>query len=196
MYQLGNRARWGVGILGSALLALAAVWLGYRSSESLIARDYEECTELAQADSSSAVQSSQSISHCGERFAGRRKAGGGYAYFDFMQNRTFDIAGPNPNEEERKKIDRSYVKFLAAQGREIFLSDLAKAQANQEQAAFERGRQDVGPPLALTPKVPLPVRRPALEHVRSCEGGSLSCSWAKLSAAVKNAFASSVNTNR
>jgi hypothetical protein len=139
---------------------------------------------------------SQLITHCGERFAGRRKAGGGYAYFDFMQNRTFDIAGPNPNEAERKQIDRSYVKFLAAQGREIFLSDLAKAQANQKQAALERGRQDVGPPLALMPKIPLPAKRPAPEHIRSCEDGSLSCSWAKLSAAVKNAFASSIAANR
>jgi hypothetical protein len=65
--------------------------------------------------------------------------------------------------------------------------DLAKAQANQEQATLNRVR----PPLILTPKIPLPIKRPAIERSRSCEDGSLSCSWAKLSAAVRNAFASS-----
>ena len=41
-----------------------------------------------------------------------------------------------------------------------------------------------------TPKIPLPVKRPAIERAAACEDGSLSCSWAKLTAAVKNAFAS------
>jgi hypothetical protein len=130
------------------------------------------------------------ITLCSERFAGRRKAGGGYRYFDFMQNRSFDIAGPNPTEGERKHIDRTYMNFLGAQRREMLLSELAKAQANEEQAAFGRSRQDTETPLALAPKIPLPVKRPLVEHSKPCEAGSLSCSWARLSAAVKNAFAS------
>ena len=155
-----------------------------------VAKDYEDCAAEAQANSSSNIEYSRSITLCSERFAGRRKAGGGYRYFDFMQNRSFDIAGPNPTEGERKQIDRSYMNFLGAQRREMLLSDLAKAQANEEQAAFGRGRQDAEAPLALTPKIPLPVKRPVVERSKSCEDGSLTCSWAKLSAAVKNAFAS------
>jgi hypothetical protein len=113
-----------------------------------------------------------------------------------MQNRSFDIAGPNPTEDERKQIDRSYMEFLGLQRREILSSDLAKAQADQEQATLERGRQDAGAPLVLMPKIPLPVKRPPIERSKACEDGSLSCSWEKLSTAIRNAFASSAGTSR
>jgi hypothetical protein len=82
------------------------------------------------------------------------------------------------------------MEFLGAQRREILLSDLVKAQANLEQAGLDRAQQGVGQPLALTPKIPLPVKRPPLERTKVCEDGSLSCSWAKLSAAMRSAFAS------
>jgi len=72
----------------------------------------------------------------------------------------------------------------------MFLSDLAKAQANQEEAGLNRVHGGAGPPLALTPKIPLPVKRPPIERAKACEDGSLSCSWAKLSVAVRSAFAS------
>ncbi len=195
MHKPGKGAGWGLAI--AAVLALLAVaTLGYRSSEPLAAKDYEECAEVAQANTSSNIEYSKLITHCGERFAGRRKAGGGYSYFDFMQNRTFDIAGPNPTEGERKRIDRSYMEFLGAQRREMLLSDLAKAQANEEQAALDGARQNAGAPLSLTPKIPLPAKRPIVERSKTCEDESLSCSWAKLSAAVRNAFASSAGTSR
>ena len=58
------------------------------------------------------------MTSCNARFAGRRKEGGGYTYYDFMQNRHFDILGPNPTAEERKQIDRQYIGFLDAQRRE------------------------------------------------------------------------------
>jgi hypothetical protein len=113
-----------------------------------------------------------------------------------MQNKTFDIAGPNPTESERKQIDHSYIEFLAKTRRETILSELMKAQADLEEAGIDRSRQNVGPPLALTPKIPLPAKRPVVEHSKTCEDGSLSCGWAKLSAAVRNAFASSNEASR
>lgn len=189
MYRLGKNARWAAFAMAClALLAGASAWIG--SSAPHAARDYEDCTEEAQANAASSAEYSRLIIHCGERFAGRRKPGGGYAYFDFMQNRSFDIAGPNPTEDERKKIDRSYMEFLGTQRREMLLSDLAKAQANLEQADSDRVEEGVGPPLALTPKIPLPQKRPPIVRAKVCEDGSLSCSWAKLSAAVRGAFAS------
>ena len=151
---------------------------------------------MAKTNASSNTEYSELITHCGERFAGRRKAGGGYAYFDFMQNKTFDIAGPNPTESERKQIDHHYMEFLAATRREMILSELVKAQANQEQAGIDSAPQNVGAPLVLTPKIPLPVKRPVVEQSKPCEDGSLSCGWAKLSAAVRNAFASSNGTGQ
>ena len=190
MYRLGSSVGWGLAIASLALLAGAGAWVIYDNSGPPIARDYEDCAEAAQANAASPTEYAKLIIHCGERFAGRRKAGGGYTYFDFMQNRSFDIAGPNLTEDERKRIDRSYIKFLGAQRREMLLSDLAKAQANQEQADLNRVHQEAGAPLVLTPKIPLPVKRPPIERARTCEDGSLSCSWAKLSSAVRSAFAS------
>ena len=51
------------------------------------------------------------LGECSAKFAGRRKPGGGYTYFDFMQNRHFDIAGPNPTPEEQKQIDEQYIVY-------------------------------------------------------------------------------------
>ncbi len=183
--------------VGSALAVVAVLagtfyWIGFPSSHT-VPRDYEECANEAKANISTAEYSRQ-IEDCSARFAGRRKLGGGYTYFDFMQNRSFDIAGPNPTADERKQIDLSYMEFLRAQRQEILSSDFAKAKADREQAALE-AEKNIGPPLALTPKVPLPVRRPAVERSKICDDGSLSCGWAKLSAAVRSAFASS-NTTR
>ena len=188
MYRLGKSARWvTLAVACLLLLAGASVWIG--SSAPHVAKDYEDCAQEAQANATSSAAYSQLITHCGERFAGRRKAGGGYAYFDFMQNRTFDIAGPNPTADERRQIDHSYIEFLGVQRREMLLSDLAKAQANHEQAGLDRVQKEEGQPLALTPKIPLPLKRPPV-RAKVCEDGSLSCSWAKLSAAVRSAFAS------
>jgi hypothetical protein len=189
MYRLGKSARWAtLGMACLALLAGAFAWIG--GSASHVAADYEDCMEEAQAKATSSAEYSTLIAHCSERFAGRRKRGGGYAYFDFMQNRSFDLAGPNPTEDERKRIDRSYMEFLGAQRREMLLSELAKAQANLGQAGLDRAQQSAGQPLALTPKIPLPLKRPPLERTKVCDDGSLSCSWAKVSAAVRSAFAS------
>jgi hypothetical protein len=187
--------RWGMPRRGIAvavlvLLAVAALW---RSWQPHHIEDYEDCAQEAQSKAPSSAEYSKLISRCAERFAGRRKAGGGYTYFDFMQNRSFDIAGPNPTEDERKQIDRVYMQFLGSRRMEMLSSVLAKALADQEQASL--GHQ-AGPPLVLTPKIPLPSKRPAVEQSKSCQYGSLSCSWAKLSAVVRNAFASSAGTNQ
>jgi hypothetical protein len=196
MYRLGKSAGWAFAIASLALLAGVSAWIAYGSSGPRVTQDYEECADEAKINASSGPEYSKLIIHCGERFAGRRKAGGGYAYFDFMQNKTFDIAGPNPTESEREQIDRSYMEFLATTRRETILSELMKAQADLEEAGIDRSRQNVGAPLALTPKIPLPAKRPVVEHSKTCEDGSLSCGWAKLSTAVRNAFASSNEASR
>ena len=196
MYRLGKSAGWAFAIASLALLAGVSAWIAYGSSGPRVTQDYEECADEAKINASSGPEYSKLIIHCGERFAGRRKAGGGYAYFDFMQNKTFDIAGPNPTESEREQIDRSYMEFLATTRRETILSELMKAQAELEEAGIDRSRQNAGAPLALTPKIPLPAKRPVVERSRTCEDGSLSCGWAKLSTAVRNAFASSNEASR
>ena len=170
-----------------ALLALPVGWLAFHESQPQLARDFEECVEQVEARSPDNDERRALTTACNARFAGRRKAGGGYTYYDFMQNRNFDIAGPNPTAEERKQIDREYMGFLDTQRREAISAELAKKQNEQLQADLESAHQPVGPPMMLLPrKRPVDRSKPA-----RCEEASLSCSWAKFSAAVKNAFASS-----
>jgi hypothetical protein len=183
-----------VGAVALALFAVAAWWLDVRTPPPQSARDFEECAEQVQSKSLSGDQSAASMTDCNVRFAARRKTGGGYVYYDFMQDRSFNIAGPNPTAEERREIDLAYMAFLDFQGREAISAELARGQHEQLRADLENARQPAGPPLVLTPRnsVPIPVKRPS-DRSRSthCEDSSLTCSWAKLSAVVKNAFASS-----
>lgn len=180
-----------------ALLALIVLWPGFRGSPPQLARDFEECVEQVQAKSPSNDERRALMTDCYARFAGQRKAGGGYTYYDFMQDRKFDIAGPNPTAEERKQIDREYMAFLDAQRREGISAELARKQNEQLRADLESARQPVRPPIVLMPTNPpsLAAKRPVdRSKPARCEDGSLSCSWAKFSAAVKNAFASSSRT--
>jgi hypothetical protein len=192
MYVLpnGTAKKCFVAAAALALLAFFAWWLGMREVAPQFAQDFEECAEQVDA----ATVRAASVADCDARFAGRRKAGGGYTYYDFMQNRHFDIMGANPTPEERKQIDYAYMGFLAAQRREAVSAELAERQNNQLRADLERARQPVGPPMVLTPAnlASTSARRPVDRSTsKPCQDGSLSCSWAKFSAVVKNAFASS-----
>lgn len=203
MYRLPNRGveKHLVTSIALALLALAALWLALRASSPQLARDFEECAEQVQeqvqAKAPSNDERAASMIDCNARFAGRRKAGGGYSYYDFMQERNFDIAGPNPTAEERTRIDVEYMRFLDAQRREAASAELATRQNELLRGDLESAQQAVGPPMVLTPtnSPPTPVKRP-VDRSKSarCEEGSLFCNWARFSAAVKNAFASSSKT--
>jgi hypothetical protein len=200
MYRLpsGGAKKYLVTAVALVLLALVVLWLGYRGSPPQAARDFEECAEQLQAKSPSNDERGASMTDCNARFAGRRKAGGGYTYFDFMQNRNFDIVSPNPTPEESKQIDREYMVFLDAQRREAISAELAKRQNEQLRADLERARQPAGPPMILTPRnQSSSAARGPLDRAKStrCEDGSLSCSWTKFSAVVKNAFVSSSKTS-
>jgi hypothetical protein len=80
--------------------------------------DYEECFGAAEKTAASKEARRSLISQCEVKFFGRRKIGGGYTYFDFMQNRSFDIAGPNPTPGELKWMDEQYIVYLEGLRRE------------------------------------------------------------------------------
>jgi hypothetical protein len=194
---IGGAKYYLVMLMAVALIAIVAVWLGFRGSPPSVARDFEECLEKVEATAPSNDEPGAPMTACGARFAGRRKPGGGYSYYDFMQDRSFDIAGSNPTADERKRIDREYMVFLDAQRREAISAELAKRRNEQLQADMESARQPVGPPIVLTPSIPIPVpaKRPIdRSKYPRCEDGSLSCGWANFSAALRNAFASSSKT--
>jgi hypothetical protein len=201
MLHFGNGVpAWALAVGTAAVIALAIVWLesgGSRSTDQ--ASDYEDCVERLQARGLPAGELEGMLTGCGARFAARRKDGGGYVYYDFMQDKKFDIAGPNPTAEERKAIDGEYIAYLDGQRREAMSAALARRQNEQLRADIETARQPAGPPLALAPvNVPLPVPRRVAEQrerARQCTEDPLRCTLSKLSNAVKDAFASSKTKN-
>src|SRR5216684_5849517 len=94
--------------------------------------DFEECADKAEKAATREEKASQLV-ECNAKFAGRRKPGGGYTYFDFMQNRSFDIVGPNPTPEEQKYIDQQYTVFLDKQRRSFIAAALTAKQEQQDQ---------------------------------------------------------------
>jgi hypothetical protein len=201
---IGNPKTTLVVLTVAGLMALGAagllLWLPVRPTVAM-ARDYEECVDAIAAGASTQDKRPiagdaprDSMMECGARFAGRRKPGGGYTYFDFMQDRNFDIAGPNPTAEERGLIDREYVSFLDMQRRERISAELAKKEDEELRVDLERAHQSVGRPLILTPKNPSAQalkRSPDRTKSPRCEDNSLGCGWSRLFAAVKDTFASS-----
>ena len=146
--------------------------------------DFEECADKAEKAATKEQKTSQ-LAECNAKFAGRRKAGGGYTYYDFMQNRSFDIAGPNPTPEEQKKIDEQYTRFLD-QERQSRIAAESRAKQELPQQASLRNE-----------KVPLPVeapnrQSPAANDIRprpkitGCARHSFSCDWPRLSEGFKD----------
>ncbi len=146
--------------------------------------DFEECADKAEQSATRETRSA-ALSQCNAKFAGRRKPGGGYAYFDFMQNRSFDIAGPNPTPEEQKQIDEQYTAFLDRERQSRIVAAFTAKQQLLQQASFRNE------------KVPLPVVAPnkqpgAASDLRSrtrnanCARSSFSCDWPRLSEGLKD----------
>jgi hypothetical protein len=149
--------------------------------------DFEECADAAEKAATKAEKTS-ALADCNAKFAGRRKPGGGYSYYDFLQDRTFDIAGPNPTPEEQKKIDQSYTAYLANQRRS---NEAAQAMARQQREQQELQLQQLQQVALRTDvervRVPVPVERPKVQQTvgqrkgAPCTKGSFSCEWPRLS---------------
>jgi hypothetical protein len=154
--------------------------------------DYEDCAERVEKSSLSGEAKALALSNCESKFAGRRKRGGGYSYHDFMQSRSFDIAGPNPTAAEQKMIDEQYAIYLNNQRRSIILAAFAKKQGEaQQQAAVEADfRDDATTQVAArnTPPVALPRPRPKQRAAKGpdCATEPLACGWSKLSSGLKD----------
>jgi hypothetical protein len=174
-------------LLIAAVAACAALTLSHADAQwwSRAPADFEECADKAEKATSKEERKSQ-LAECNAKFAGRRKPGGGYTYFDFMQNRTFDIAGPNPTPQEQKQIDQQYIAHLERQRRSTAAEFTARQQQEQLQQATFRTE---------TEKTPLPREKPgrlpaATNDLRSraktanCAQHSFSCEWPRLSESI------------
>ena len=142
--------------------------------------DFEECADLAEKAATKEAKSS-ALSECNAKFAGRRKPGGGYTYFDFMQNRSFDIAGPNPTAEEQKQIDEQYTAYLEKQRRSSIAAAFAARQRQLQQQAKSAVEKTLPLATASIPKPPIPARDPRRAKPTACPPDSFSCEWPRLS---------------
>ncbi|CAN7607867.1 hypothetical protein LJR220_005597 [Bradyrhizobium sp. LjRoot220] len=148
--------------------------------------DFESCADVAEKAKTKEDRTA-ALAECNAKFAGRRKPGGGYTYYDFMQDRTFDIAGPNPTPEEQKKIDQQYTAYLESQRR----SSIAEAFTAKQQQQQQQESQRVVQPVALrteVEKIPVPVPSPVKQAARikasNCAKDSFSCEWPRLSQSI------------
>jgi len=140
--------------------------------------DFEECADIAEKAATRQAKAA-ALGECNAKFAGRRKVGGGYTYFDFMQNRNFDIAGPNPTPHEQKLIDEQYTAWLDEQRRSSIAAAIAARQLQQTSLKIETERApqttaSIGKPRAMRSD----VKR---SKTTECPQQSFSCEWARLS---------------
>ena len=178
-------------------------WFGVQRWPQYSPQDFEQCSDKTEKTSSSKDERMTLIAECGKQFVGRRKTGGGYTYYDFLQNRHFDIAGPNPTPKELRYFDEQYTSYLDAQRQEAVAAALAEKQNRMAQPDLQDDRvagsiSPPGLPVVIAPtNVPIPRARSSV--VRSdgvCEDTSLSCNWKKFSAGIKKFFESNAEVNR
>lgn len=151
--------------------------------------DFESCADVAEKAKTKEEKTTK-LAECNAKFAGRRKAGGGYTYYDFMQDRTFDIAGPNPTPEEQKKIDEQYTAYLERERRNHAAAQAAarqQADPPPAQGIQQVSLREEAPPAAPveTEKIPIPVASPVKQAARlraaHCAKNQFSCEWPRLS---------------
>jgi len=155
--------------------------------------DFESCADVAEKAATKEEKTTK-LAECNAKFAGRRKAGGGYTYYDFMQDRTFDIAGPNPTPEEQKKIDEQYTAYLERERRNHSAAQAAAARQQQVEPPPVQGiqqvslREEPAPPPVEVEKVPIPVASPVKQAARlraaHCAKNQFSCDWPRLSESI------------
>jgi hypothetical protein len=157
-----------------------AQWFGTRAPA-----DFEECSASAEKAESKEAKASQ-LAECGVKFAARRKAGGGYTYFDFMQNRHFDIAGPNPTPEEQKHIDEQYADYLARERRSAIAAAFTQKQQQLQRTALESEKKPAASELANKPRVATVGNAISRPRNTNCASDSFSCNWPRLAGGIKD----------
>jgi hypothetical protein len=148
--------------------------------------DFEECADIAEKAATREARTA-ALSKCNAKFAGRRKPGGGYSYFDFMQNRNFDIAGPNPTPEEQKLIDEQYTAYLDNQRRSSIAAAFAAKQQQLQQASLKSENDRLPQATGAIGKPPTPaVTDIKRMKTTGCAQHSFSCEWPRLSEGIKD----------
>lgn len=174
------------------LIALIMGWSAFSSSQAAAQwwsggpADFEECADTAEKNPAREARAA-ALSECNAKFAGRRKPGGGYSYFDFMQNKNFDIAGPNPTPEEQRHIDEQYAIYLESQRRSSIAAAFAAKQQQLQQASLKSEPEKAPAATGSIAKQP-PKAASDLRRIRpiGCPKHSFSCEWPRLSEGISD----------
>jgi len=114
-----------------------------------------------------------------------------------MQNRHFDIAGPNPTPEEQKKIDEEYIAYLEQERRSTIAAAFTARQREVQQVSLKSEIEKIpvprGNPIrqqqaAATEPKSGDVRSGDLRsrtRATNCAKDSFSCEWPRLSESIK-----------
>jgi hypothetical protein len=102
-----------------------------------------------------------------------------------MQNRSFDIAGPNPTKEEQKHIDEQYTVFLDKQRRSFIAASLAAKQEQQTAERPEKAALPVVAEAAVKPKA-TGADLKARAKAQCAKHSTFSCEWPVLSEKITN----------
>jgi len=148
--------------------------------------DFEECADKAEKAAAKEERRSQ-LTECNAKFAGHRKPGGGYTYFDFMQNRSFDIAGPNPTPQEQKQIDEHYTAFLDRERQSSIAAAFTAKQRQQrlQQGSLKNEKVRIRGEAPNKPQAP-PGDTRTRAKITGCARHSFSCDWPRLSESIKD----------
>jgi hypothetical protein len=139
-------------VLGAAILivATAVVTTIVVSNWNLFPpTDYEDCAARAAKDAKSTDALSVLLSICDSDFKGRRKSGGGYAFYNSCQGRasdigrTFDIKGPNPTPDEQENMKAQCLADIQAEQRAAEQEAAAARKVAAQEAEAVRKAQQV-----------------------------------------------------
>jgi hypothetical protein len=158
----------------------SAQWFGARAPT-----DYEECAESAGKAASKEAKATL-LAECSVKFAARRKPGGGYTYFDFMQNRHFDIAGPNPTPEEQKHIDEQYADYLGRERRSAIAAAFTQKQQQLQRATLESEKKSASPGAVNKPRAVTVGSATSRPGNANCARDAFSCNWPRLAEGIKD----------
>ncbi len=169
----------GLGAAVSPMQSYAQWWKFYTP------KDFEECSQSAEQPGLSKDAQAKIISECDSKFAGRRKPGGGYTYYDFMQNLHFDIAGPNPTPQELQRMDQHYLTYLEANRQSLDAVEPGQALAAIDKQIKPVRSQKLAQPKAAV-KQAVVIDRPNIRKNTVCKKDVLTCGWAKITTTAKD----------
>lgn len=170
-------------------LSFAAVPASAQQRTITNSRDYEDCVDTVKAFALTREALATTVAECDSRFPGRRKASGGYTYYDFMQNRHFDIAGPIPTAKELKQIDQEFIRYLAARNPSSGPRDDQRARSSRAETSKPVAKPESKPRIA-TQTTGLAHAKPAPPQNKpkplDCRETPVACGWTSLTTQVKS----------